>query len=318
MGQDNTKMAPNSGPKSDAVPQVKKKLPRFKERKGRDLETKDYPLILKDVPGVEDKLLALCDQIDLDLREEWTLLYRSDTHGKSFNRFNTHCIERGPTFVFIRDTGGHIFGGFASESWKKPNPTWYGSAKCFIFQLAPGLNIYRASGYNDHFMYLNGGVETLPNGVGMGGQHNFFGWCLTSDFDHGHSNGPCATFESPVLSSARNFQTDTIEVWSCKLPPQEDELGRPLPDPMESVDEEGDENDSSDEEEEDIKGMDLEQQKALRKMRESKRRNKQSVLRTENNPDKVIMDLLGKTGQYHEKVEEPLEEELAPDRKSVV
>jgi len=156
-------------------------------------------------------------------------------------------MRKGPTVVMIRDETGKVFGGFASESWRKPTPVWYGSGillfiglfscsslltkftltteKSFLYEVKDGqLIVYQASGYNNHFMYLNASTvwkhiytydislfvnfafnhsilqESLPNGVGMGGQHNFFGWFLSSDFDYGHSNGPCATFESPILS----------------------------------------------------------------------------------------------------------------------
>ena len=56
--------------------------------------------------------------------------------------------------------------------------------------------------------------ETYPNGVGMGGQHNWFAWyiddvCLSccygmlstlQHFEKGHSQGPNSTFGSPSLT----------------------------------------------------------------------------------------------------------------------
>jgi hypothetical protein len=44
------------------------------------------------------------------------------------------------------------------------------SGYCFVFKLRPERVIYKPTGYNDHFMYLNLGTETLYNGFGMGGQ----------------------------------------------------------------------------------------------------------------------------------------------------
>ena len=40
-----------------------------------------------------------------------------------------------------------------------------GSSSCFLFTLKPDLGVYTATGYNQNFMYLNQGVQTLPNGL---------------------------------------------------------------------------------------------------------------------------------------------------------
>lgn len=93
--------------------------------------------------------------------------------------------------VIIKDEGGHIFGGFA-DSWKEKSSKFYGDsekilsskthtfishtfylkliAKSFLFQLNPEKKIYRPTGYNDHYQYLNIGSTAFFNGVGQGGQ----------------------------------------------------------------------------------------------------------------------------------------------------
>eukprot|EP01102_Stenamoeba_stenopodia_P007976 TRINITY_DN2255_c0_g1_i2.p1 TRINITY_DN2255_c0_g1~~TRINITY_DN2255_c0_g1_i2.p1 ORF type:complete len:311 (+),score=41.83 TRINITY_DN2255_c0_g1_i2:203-1135(+) len=301
MGQNTAKQTPpdNNSSASTTTPQTnqhKTKLPTFTNSFGKEV---DAPFLFRDLHG-EQLLSNICERIDLDLRDKWTLLYFSDSHGKSFNRFCTHCIDNGPTVVMIRDETGKVFGGFASESWRKASPVWYGSAKSFLYEVKEGkLAVYPASGYNDHYMYLNAGMESMPNGVGMGGQHSFFGWFLSSDFDHGHSNGPCATYESPILSGARDFKTDVIEVWSCKVPPKDESVNMNTKSTESDEEEEGDSDDS------------------IAKLRQSKKKTKKSVLNTENNPDKVILDLLGKTG-YSEGLVEPIEEELKPGEKKKV
>ena len=40
-----------------------------------------------------------------------------------------------------------------------------GSSNCFLFSIKPFCEVYTATGYNENFMYLNQGVQTLPNGL---------------------------------------------------------------------------------------------------------------------------------------------------------
>lgn len=43
-------------------------------------------------------------------------------------------------------------------------------ARSFLFQLYPIKKIWKSTGINDHYQYLNHSTETLFNGVGQGGQ----------------------------------------------------------------------------------------------------------------------------------------------------
>ena len=40
-----------------------------------------------------------------------------------------------------------------------------GDSNCFLFSVTPALDIFQVTDYNSHFMYLNQGQETLPNGL---------------------------------------------------------------------------------------------------------------------------------------------------------
>uniref|UniRef100_I3MLX6 Uncharacterized protein n=1 Tax=Ictidomys tridecemlineatus TaxID=43179 RepID=I3MLX6_ICTTR len=40
-----------------------------------------------------------------------------------------------------------------------------GDERCFLFSVSPSMAVYRPTGYNDHFMYLNCGQQTIPNGL---------------------------------------------------------------------------------------------------------------------------------------------------------
>ncbi|KAL2093072.1 hypothetical protein ACEWY4_010384 [Coilia grayii] len=153
----------------------------------------------------------------------WRLLFSTQLHGESFTRLVSGCRGRGPTVLLLRDTKGHMFGGFASHSWEI-RPQFQGDSRCFLFSVAPHMRVYTCTGYNQHYMYLNQGQQTMPNGLGMGGQHGYFGLWLDSDFGQGHSRArpKCTTYGSPQLSADEDFKLDAMEVWAVSEPPEQD------------------------------------------------------------------------------------------------
>ena len=40
-----------------------------------------------------------------------------------------------------------------------------GDNDCFVFTLKPSMAVYHSTGINDHYMYLNIGMKTIPNGL---------------------------------------------------------------------------------------------------------------------------------------------------------
>ena len=40
-----------------------------------------------------------------------------------------------------------------------------GNSDCFLFTLNPLMSIYHPTGINEHYMYLNVGMQTIPNGL---------------------------------------------------------------------------------------------------------------------------------------------------------
>ncbi|XP_072926432.1 MTOR-associated protein MEAK7 [Hemitrygon akajei] len=147
-------------------------------------------------------------------QRQWKLLFSSQAHGESFSRLSTQILHKGPTLLVVKDSLGYIFGGFASCSWEL-KPQFQGDSRCFLFTLNPKLGIYSCTGYNEHYMYLNVGQQTMPNGLGMGGQHNYFGLWIDSNYGKGHSKAKprCTTYNSPQLSAEEHFTIDTMEVW---------------------------------------------------------------------------------------------------------
>ncbi|XP_004584280.2 MTOR-associated protein MEAK7 [Ochotona princeps] len=145
----------------------------------------------------------------------WRLLFSSQLHGHSFSQLCGRMAQRGPCVTLLEDHDGHVFGGFASCSWEV-KPQFQGDNRCFLFSICPSMAVYTHSGYNDHYMYLNHSQQTIPNGLGMGGQHHYFGLWVDADFGKGHSKAKptCTTYNSPQLSAQEDFRFDKMEVWA--------------------------------------------------------------------------------------------------------
>nr|KAF6407455.1 MTOR associated protein, eak-7-like protein [Molossus molossus] len=147
----------------------------------------------------------------------WHLLFSSELHGHSFSQLCGRIPRRGPCVLLLEDHDGHVFGGFASCSWEI-KPQFQGDNRCFLFSISPSMAVYTCTGYNDHYMYLNQGQQTIPNGLGMGGQHDYFGLWVDVDFGRGHSKAKptCTTYNSPQLSAQEDFRFEKMEVWAAK------------------------------------------------------------------------------------------------------
>ncbi|KAK2847922.1 hypothetical protein Q7C36_009604 [Tachysurus vachellii] len=169
-------------------------------------------------------LMFLTSQLPAGHTAHWRLLFSTNRHGESFTRLVGNCKSQGSTVLLVKDTKGHIFGGFASHSWEL-KPQFQGDSRCFLFSVSPSMRVFTCTGYNQHYMYLNQGQQTMPNGLGMGGQHGYFGLWLDSNFGRGHSRARprCTTYGSPQLSEEEDFTVDTVEVWGVGVPPGEQE-----------------------------------------------------------------------------------------------
>lgn len=181
------------------------------------LPTRSYPswLTLADVVFINTSLPS-------ELRSEWRFLFSSRLNGESFSSLMGNIVDKGPTIILIKDTKGHIFGGFASTSWTV-GPQFSGTSKNFIFSLSPNMAIYNTTGFNGHFQYLNIQQQTFPNGLGMGGQLQYFGLWLDAEYGKGKCAPSCTTYNSPQLSSSPEFLIDRVEVWAVGPEPINDE-----------------------------------------------------------------------------------------------
>ena len=108
--------------------------------------------------------LVISSSIPEDRRSSWTMLFSSTQHGESFSAFRAALTDAGSTVIVVEDESGHVFGGYAHDSWAVKG-TFYGSEKCFLFSISPSVAVYTYTGYNKNFMYLSAGKETLVNGL---------------------------------------------------------------------------------------------------------------------------------------------------------
>ncbi|NXY63793.1 TLDC1 protein, partial [Callaeas wilsoni] len=186
-------------------------VPHCKGIKGRGVVS------LFDIPAI----IYINSHLPAELQHKWQLLFSSRLHGESFSQLCAHIVNKGPCIVIIRDLDGFLFGGFASHSWEV-KPQFQGDNRCFLFSVFPTLAVYTYTGYNDHYMYLNHGQQTMPNGLGMGGQHGYFGLWIDSDYGKGHSKAKprCTTYNSPQLSAKEDFTLDAMEVWAVGDAPE--------------------------------------------------------------------------------------------------
>ncbi|XP_035012019.2 MTOR-associated protein MEAK7 [Hippoglossus stenolepis] len=189
-------------------------LPPCRETPWKDLKC------LLDLPTI----MFLAPQLPDSYSAPWRLVFSTQLHGESFTRMVSGLTKHGPTLLLVKDSKGHAFGGFASHTWDV-KPQFQGDSRCFLFTVFPRLRVYTATGYNQHFMYLNQNQQTMPNGLGMGGQHGYFGLWLERDFGRGHSRGrpKCTTYGSPQLSGEEDFTLDSVEVWAVGKPPEPEE-----------------------------------------------------------------------------------------------
>jgi hypothetical protein len=155
---------------------------------------------------------------------DWHLLYDSAKMGLAITSFCDRVLGRGPTVLIIKDTDGHIFGCFGSESWKK-STKYYGNSSCFLFQIqGEKVNIFPATQSNTNYMYFNMGNQYNPyNGLAMGGtgKFDYFPLALDKNFSSGESRGSLRTFGSPCLlgedALEDTFKIDCIEAWGFPL-----------------------------------------------------------------------------------------------------
>lgn len=161
--------------------------------------------------------------LQLQEANEWMLCYHSSFNGLSFNTFlSSMSAAKGPSILVVRDQVGHVYGGYASQAWDK-HSDFYGDLKSFLFTLQPVSCVYRPTGSNTNIQWCAFGFtsDSIPNGIGFGGQIHHFGLFLSSSFDRGRTLHS-VTFNNPALSERSEIVPDVIECWAVIVKGEEE------------------------------------------------------------------------------------------------
>jgi len=165
--------------------------------------------------------------LPLSLRfQQLECVYAPRLHGISLQTFYRQFEQKpGPSVMLVIDTEGHVFGAFASESWRGAGK-FYGTGESFVFSfgyvdLVPKAGVglrpraqeltcqaFPWTSRNSFLMFSDDSVLAM----GGGGKNAL---TIDGDFLRGTSN-PCSTFESPTLSSSEEFVIRAIEFWGFK------------------------------------------------------------------------------------------------------
>ena len=145
----------------------------------------------------------------------WRLLFSSEVHGASFSSLISRSTGRGAVLVVMRDKGDALAAGFSDTPLLK-RAAFFGGFHCFLASLLPRARVHKPSGNNDHYVWCADGFESVPNGLGFGGQVGHFGLFIESELEVGHSRYSATYANKPVLGAgdaAGAFQLDALEIW---------------------------------------------------------------------------------------------------------
>lgn len=182
----------------------------------------------KDVKLIKDSRLTL-KQIKT-LREvikdekDWQVVYSTEKQGKNWTFFLDHLLLSEKSLVVVKDMDDYVFGVYVDQGLQI-NPKFHGSNGNFLFSLEPKIEIYHSTGLNNNYQYLNTGQKFLPNGIGFGGQMEYFGLFLNTDLCGRCDAEPrSTTYNNPVLSCKKEFTVKSIEIISILKKESENEI----------------------------------------------------------------------------------------------
>lgn len=156
-------------------------------------------------------------------------LYSLDTSGACFSMLCKSIIGYdGPVVILCAAEGGGIFGAY-TRSQLKQSGEYYGDYESFLFRIDPCVNIYRATGNNTNFVYLNPSTrlkcDGKAHGLGFGGNHyaprlfipeSFVDdFCRAGSFDMTFEQGPLLPGDWQL---ADRFKLRHLEVWGVGEP----------------------------------------------------------------------------------------------------
>ena len=151
----------------------------------------------------------LQSQLPDTCRNKWKITFNSKYNGESFSQF-IHSLVSAPskTVIIIN----HSFGAFMGAPWYDNPGTFIGNSDNFLFDLKT-TTTYKPSYYNENYAYLSINSKSFINGVGFGGQMDYFGIFLDANF-----TGKCfakpisSTYNSPQFTKHEHFKVDHLMV----------------------------------------------------------------------------------------------------------
>ncbi|XP_017465563.1 PREDICTED: TLD domain-containing protein 1 [Rhagoletis zephyria] len=158
-----------------------------------------------------------------EYRNKWRFLFSSKIMGESFSTMLAKIVNKGPTLLVVEDEDRYVFAGFCPVSWSLKSQ-FFGNESSMLYTLSPEMRCFNSTGYNDHYQYLNLNQQTMPNGLGMGGQLYYWGLWIDSDYGLGQSSESCTSFRDYVqLSKKQNFRIRNMEVWGIGEEPKDED-----------------------------------------------------------------------------------------------
>ena len=148
-------------------------------------------------------------------KKQWNMVYSSALDGQAWIQFAKSLDNERikSTLLLFKDGNNYIFGAFAEQPWKIQT-NFYGSSGNALFSLWPTMKWYGTTGYNKNFQYFAYGLQSITNGLGFGGQVDYFGLYISDDFMHGYCRASpiSTTYGNPVLASNADFVITDVEV----------------------------------------------------------------------------------------------------------
>ncbi|CAL1536156.1 unnamed protein product [Lymnaea stagnalis] len=131
--------------------------------------------------------------------QSWRLLYNSDNHGMSINRFNNHVSSyHAPTVTFFAFEGRNLYCLAIDRGWAE-GPAKFGGVDCRLIQLLP---VYRVIQAGEKMIRWSEHAREIPKGITVGCEGKAQVLRLSVEFDKiYHYEVPC--------------ELHKIEVWGC-------------------------------------------------------------------------------------------------------
>ncbi|KAI9102526.1 TLD-domain-containing protein, partial [Phlyctochytrium arcticum] len=167
--------------------------------------------------------LSLPFESESERMSTWSCVFDSERDGKSWTVFTDRILDVGDVLLIVKDKQNHVFGAFTSNLL--PGPSFKESPSSRLFSLSPTMAVYTPTSINKNHVYFNVGAHTLPNGLGFGGQMEYFGLWIGETFEGCSKASPrSTTYDNPMLSGSQDFVIDSIEAWLVKPKEVDDRL----------------------------------------------------------------------------------------------